>query len=195
MDLTKVCLVCEQELPIIKFDKHTSGSRRNICERCRNLRKRSHLWICFLEEFDFKCSCCGEDDIRFLTLDHIKNDGAVERAEGMSNDNIVLLRRAKEEGFDRTKYTCLCWNCNCGRHRNKGICPHKANDKEQYKQLYINSAKHLMKRGRAQVYAGKSVLERNRSAQVVHHVSKGTANLSQEEIRQLIAELQNTIQP
>lgn len=26
---------------------------------------------------------------------------------------------------DLDRYQLLCFNCNCGRHRNGGVCPHK----------------------------------------------------------------------
>ena len=70
-----------------------------------------------------QCLCCGETIEMFLTLDHKFNDGARERKP--SNYNILqLYRRIIREQFP-PQYQLMCWNCNCGRYRNGGICPHK----------------------------------------------------------------------
>lgn len=70
------------------------------------------------------CQCCGEDEILFLTIDHINDDGAAHRK---------TLPRTYSGGkfykwLKRNKYPSgfrvLCFNCNCGRQRNGGVCPH-----------------------------------------------------------------------
>lgn len=66
------------------------------------------------------CSCCGETEEMFLTLDHV--DGRDEEHKGLGT--YAVLRRARDEGFPDT-YRLLCWNCNCGRQRNGGVCPHE----------------------------------------------------------------------
>ena len=69
------------------------------------------------------CACCGESQDEFLTLDHIKQNGAEHRRK-KSNRSIwsVLV----SEGLP-TGHRILCWNCNCGSYyRSKnGICPHQ----------------------------------------------------------------------
>ncbi len=68
------------------------------------------------------CACCGETEDAFLTLDHIATNGAVERRQiGGGHMIFTYLRR---EGYP-PGYQVLCWNCNCGRHKNRGVCPHK----------------------------------------------------------------------
>ena len=72
-----------------------------------------------------KCACCGETIIKFLTVDHINNDGAKHRKEIYTKSwggDITrwLTKNNYPEGF-----RILCWNCNCGRAHNGGICPHK----------------------------------------------------------------------
>ena len=66
------------------------------------------------------CACCGETDHRFLTLDHINNDGAEHRKQVYSNIYRWLKAKKYPEGFQ-----VLCWNCNLGKYHNKGICPHQ----------------------------------------------------------------------
>jgi len=72
-----------------------------------------------------QCACCGETEIKFLTIDHINNDGAKHRKifrlnRGGKSLYCWIKRNGFPEGFQ-----VLCYNCNCGRYRNKGICPHK----------------------------------------------------------------------
>lgn len=65
-----------------------------------------------------RCACCNESDDRFLTVDHINNDGA-EHRKSVSNIYSWLVRNGFPDGFQ-----ILCYNCNCA----KGIygeCPHK----------------------------------------------------------------------
>ncbi len=66
------------------------------------------------------CACCGETDIRFLTLDHINNDGGVQRKVLGRSDT---YRWAKENGFP-SGLQVLCYNCNMGKAKNGGVCPH-----------------------------------------------------------------------
>lgn len=73
-----------------------------------------------------QCACCGEAELKFLTLDHINNDGNKHRKEisGKTRDSRMVYYWLKRNGFP-PGYQILCYNCNCGKSRNKGICPHK----------------------------------------------------------------------
>ena len=72
-----------------------------------------------------KCACCGESQFDFLTVDHIYNDGAAARTiknvRGSSFHH-WLIDHNFPKGFQ-----ILCYNCNCGKGANGGICPHKKN--------------------------------------------------------------------
>jgi len=70
----------------------------------------------------YKCACCGETEPLFLTIDHINNDGNKHRKEISSGDGLYkwLKKHNYPEGFQ-----VLCMNCNHGKRRNGGICPHK----------------------------------------------------------------------
>jgi len=67
-----------------------------------------------------KCACCGETNIFFLTIDHINSDGHKQHR----GDRKRLAYWLKKNDFP-DGYQVLCFNCNCGRARNDGICPHK----------------------------------------------------------------------
>ncbi len=67
------------------------------------------------------CECCKETNQFFLTLDHINNNGAEERKKTKQQSIYARIRR---EGIS-DQYQILCMNCNFGKYRNGGICPHK----------------------------------------------------------------------
>lgn len=74
-----------------------------------------------------ECKCCGEKDIRFLTLDHINNDGNKDRKDGKGGYSYFV--RLAKEGFPRKDLQILCYNCNCGK-RMYNICPHNVKTDE-----------------------------------------------------------------
>lgn len=69
-----------------------------------------------------KCSCCGETNYMFLNIDHIDNDGSDDRKIRGSGHKFYKWLIHNNFPFDR--YRLLCYNCNIGRARNDGICPH-----------------------------------------------------------------------
>lgn len=66
------------------------------------------------------CSCCGEDELTFLTIEHSKMDG-MEHRKVKGNFYLSLARRGfpQDEGL-----TVNCMNCNWAK-RNGRECPHK----------------------------------------------------------------------
>jgi len=56
------------------------------------------------------CRRCGEKDHACLTIDHIKNDGAVERAKGIRGGGPMYLW-LRRFGYPTDNYQLLCWNC------------------------------------------------------------------------------------
>ena len=67
------------------------------------------------------CVCCGESRLKFLTIDHINNDGNIHRKKNGTSLIAYWLKIHKyPEGFQT-----LCFNCNSGRALNGGICPHQ----------------------------------------------------------------------
>ena len=70
-----------------------------------------------------RCVCCGEDEPKFLTIDHVNNDGAVDRKKYGRGPHLMRLSLRRRK-FPRG-YQLLCFNCNCGKRDNGGVCPHK----------------------------------------------------------------------
>lgn len=72
-----------------------------------------------------KCGCCGLSDTRFLSLDHVNNDGYKDLGPtGVKLNGPYLLANLVKNGI-REDIQLLCFNCNMGKARNGGICPHK----------------------------------------------------------------------
>ena len=105
-------------MDIIK--RRIQGAKRQAKYRA-NVRKK------LMDAYGRVCVCCGEDNELFLTIDHVNNNGAEHRRGktgfNTSNEGIYL---EMIESLDSGKYQTLCYNCNCGRQRNKGICPHES---------------------------------------------------------------------
>lgn len=66
------------------------------------------------------CACCSERNIEFLTLDHIYNNGAEERKNGLEGRNLFYYLR--KNNFP-DGYQVLCMNCNWAKAK-YGYCPH-----------------------------------------------------------------------
>ncbi len=79
------------------------------------------LRLDLIKAYGNKCSCCGEHRKEFLTLEHIRGDGAKHRRK-MSNYSIFV--QIKREKYPKDKYTILCSNCNFALAYS-GYCPHK----------------------------------------------------------------------
>jgi hypothetical protein len=71
-----------------------------------------------LAAYGGRCSCCGETETAFLTLEHLNGDGAAHRRE--VHDAVADLRR---RGWPKGEHTVLCMNCNWARR--VGRCPHE----------------------------------------------------------------------
>lgn len=79
----------------------------------------------------YRCACCGETEPKFLSIDHMFNDGAKHRREiGEYPGNgkgcgTTTMQWLKKHGYP-AGFQVLCMNCNMGKSRNNGVCPHKS---------------------------------------------------------------------
>lgn len=88
-----------------------------------NLKKRRFLnRVKVIEKYGGKCCCCGEDEIKFLAIDHINNDGAKHRKSlGLYASHSFCEWIIKNNYPDFLQI--LCHNCNCAKGY-YGKCPH-----------------------------------------------------------------------
>ncbi len=71
------------------------------------------------------CTCCGETEVEFLTIEHINGD-AVQHRKSLNTTagGYVIYQDLKKRGWPKDGYTVLCYNCNCASSGDR-ICPHK----------------------------------------------------------------------
>lgn len=116
---------------------HYYGDRENIRARrleitYRHRAKNNHreklryaiLRKEILSAYGGKCNCCGESQPLFLEVDHSKNDGFEHRSK-IGRGSKPFYGWLKRNSFPKNGFQLLCANCNQGKHRNGGICPHK----------------------------------------------------------------------
>lgn len=103
-------------------NKRASTARHTEAIRERHTAMRHATRDAVIAGYGGACACCGEDQPLFLTIDHI--DG--KKAAGHTKKHVgfklyaLLLREGLPDG-----YRVLCYNCNSGRERNGGVCPHE----------------------------------------------------------------------
>lgn len=151
----KICKICEERKHVNEFSQF-HGKVCKTCIKTRNHRryienkvsilaksklwkkenqkryrsqqddyrrqKRAELKQQVLTHYGACCACCGEREILFLTIDHIHGNGGLHRRQiGKTDMWKWLAQNDYPDGFQ-----ILCYNCNVGRYRNGGVCPHKA---------------------------------------------------------------------
>lgn len=92
--------------------RHAANPRRH---------KINRLHAAVLEGYGARCVCCGETETCFLEIDHV-NGGGSKHFKGIGHAKVYEAIIAS--GFS-AEYRVLCANCNHGRQRNGGICPHE----------------------------------------------------------------------
>ncbi len=116
-----------------------SGLRRVLCETCRKKRRvwassdYMHRWLHdkalqvkreVMEAYGGACSCCGENELVFLQIDHVNNDGNRHYYKGKRMCGTALYAWLKREHYP-DDFQVLCANCNSAKHINGGRCPHQ----------------------------------------------------------------------
>jgi len=203
---TKICIQCGKDKPLTDFAVSFDGENakngftqnknyKHRCKLCYGLRDRLRLKMQFFAAYDNKCICCGEDDLRFLSLDHINNDGSKQKKELKLNEQ-QMYRLARQEGYLKDKYQVLCHNCNHGKYCNNGICPHKCMTKEEYKEkiqrelLYVG--KQFVKTNIEGLKLGSQVNKPyvvRTKEQIMQDTIKSLSNLNSEQIKSILENL------
>lgn len=117
----RLCIYCGQE-------NHSDGI---LCFRCVEITydkskiKRKNQKEIIINYYGGKCFCCGENNIKFLTIDHINNDGHKHHKEIKIGSGSNFYRWIIKNNFPKNIFQVACYNCNCGRAKNNGICPHQ----------------------------------------------------------------------
>lgn len=116
-----LCRTCGQSLPSDWTFKSCDPCLKEV--RDRNKEKKRQTF----KRYGGVCQCCREAELDFLSLDHVKGDGAAERkllkfkATGISF-YLYLRRKGYPAG-----YQVLCYNCNFSKGRTEK-CSHLTAD-------------------------------------------------------------------
>lgn len=95
------------------------AKKAHILAWYKSYRRKIRLEM--IAAYGSKCSCCGEANESFLTLEHLNHDGQEHRKK---HSGVGYLRDLKNRGWPIEGYTILCCNCNHAT-RLGAICPHK----------------------------------------------------------------------
>lgn len=139
----KYCENCEEQ-----YATNQRNNRAKFCPKCRekkwllypvsaweksqkgkeyykkyNLEYKTRLRGIVFDFYGAQCNCCEESNELFLSVDHVNNDGYLDRKEGIIG--IRLYKKIIERGFP-ADYQILCMNCNFAKKHTEGnICPHQ----------------------------------------------------------------------
>lgn len=94
-----------------------------FCKNCSNERGKNNrlkLKKEFIEAYGGCCQCCGETEISFLTVEHMREFSK----KLIYAAKYTLLSRLKRLGWPEG-YTVLCFNCNLSTKEYGTICVHK----------------------------------------------------------------------
>ncbi len=113
------CPACGKPLDGTGKECTQCAARSNNLTRKYNTALRQAI----LNHYGRECVCCGENIECLLTLDHILNNGGAHR-RSLGKGSYKFYKVVIKENYP-SLYQILCYNCNIGRYRNGGTCPHK----------------------------------------------------------------------
>jgi hypothetical protein len=147
-ETTKKCSRCQTHKGFDYFSKWKNGTLGldNTCKECRSRDRKNNRWdkewsknnpdkrkeitkrtntkirLECLNKYsnnDIKCSCCGENNIEFMSIDHIDGGGTQQRRDLGGSIYQWLRQNNYPDGF-----RILCHNCNSSLGY-YGYCPHE----------------------------------------------------------------------
>ena len=102
-------------------------ARESVKEKKRKYKQKLKKEV--MDAYGGKCNCCEETTLVFLTIDHIHNDGHEHRRKLGVGGGTAFYCWLRKNNYPKG-FQVLCFNCNCGRSINGGICPHKVKGKK-----------------------------------------------------------------
>ena len=116
-DLSGICVLCGNNQKVFGKKCGYCQKKSEITRKKRRAGSRDKVF----NKYGDICACCGENNKRFLTIDHIENNGAQHRKV---IKGAYFYDWLVKNDFP-IGYQTLCWNCNLGKYHNGGICPHR----------------------------------------------------------------------
>ena len=87
-----------------KLERKLNPKKEAIQQSTRRLKIKQEV----IKKLGGECAECGINDISVLCIDHIYNDGKLDR---VFTNSITMMRNIVKFG-DQGRYQCLCFNCN-----------------------------------------------------------------------------------
>ena len=101
--------------------RKTNAEKLSILKRTYN----DNLKVEGILRYGSICTCCGESNPLFLTIEHINGrNKSIKKRTGKRE-----WARLKSLGWPKEDITLLCFNCNCAKGA-YGSCPHTWNKNE-----------------------------------------------------------------
>lgn len=119
-----ICTGCGSDFEVITHLKAPNGKKYPLkrCTFCRQETNRKRRYAAKLEgvaHYGGKCSCCGETEPGFLTIEHKEGrDKSIIRQTG--NNEWARLKVLGWPDYIELR----CYNCNCAKGA-LGFCPHE----------------------------------------------------------------------
>ena len=127
--LFKLCRQCHREQPLSAFHLDRHGGKHGRQGRCRSCKKlqmadyhrgtRMRV-LAHYSAGSMQCACCAENEVEFLGIDHMHNDGAQHRREVRPS---AIYRWLIKHRFP-PGIQILCHNCNLAKGFYRA-CPHQ----------------------------------------------------------------------
>ena len=92
----------------------------SLAAKKRQEKRREEMFLAYGDS----CTCCGEREKKFLTIDHIARNGK-EHRKALGGSGAVFLIALKRLGWPKEGLQILCMNCNFAT-RFGDPCPHSA---------------------------------------------------------------------
>lgn len=105
------CKNCNIE--INESTKSNAKKIRKLCLLCQNLRRKNAKATqrkIAMSHYGDSCICCTETEFKFLTFDHINNDGNVFRKQFGQRSSTLVSWIIKQDYPNSIQI--LCYNCN-----------------------------------------------------------------------------------
>jgi len=109
--------VIQRRKDYARYQNNPAAKVRHNGQTVAHARKRK---LQALEHYGGKCTCCGESEEKFLTFDHINNDGNEHRKTARGK----IASWLHSHGYPKGVIQILCWNCNLAKEK-FGVCPHQ----------------------------------------------------------------------
>lgn len=139
INAVKTCNICGKEKNVLEFslrktNKHGVHTSCFDCERLDTARRNHMRKQKLITLLGGKCSCCGEDRIEYLSIEHANNDGVIHRLDIKQRYNlnsvlgstafIMYVLKDIAQGIIWPRLEVHCFNCNSSKGAH-GYCPHE----------------------------------------------------------------------